>query len=45
MAKPPLEMDYDSPKPHQIGPEISLENMQRKASLEGLEWDFSTHAT
>ena len=45
MEKPPMEMSYDSPKIHQIGPEISLENMQRKAPLKGLEWDCSIHAS
>ena len=37
-------MDYDSPKTHQIGPEMGLGNMQRKAHLKGLGWDCSTHA-
>ena len=45
MAQPTLEIKYDSPKTHQIDPEIGLGNMQRKASLKGLEWDWSTHAT
>ena len=35
MAKLTLEIKYDSPKTHQIGPEISQQSMQDRASLEG----------
>ena len=35
MAKLTLEIKYDGPKTHQIGPEISQHSMQDRASLEG----------
>ena len=44
MAKPTLEISYDSPKTHQKGPEMGQWNMQWKVPLKGLEEDCSTHA-
>ena len=35
MTKLTLEIKYDSPKTHQIGPEFSQRSMQDRASLEG----------
>ena len=35
MAQITLKIKYGSPKTHQIGPEISQQGMQDRASLEG----------